>query len=114
MKRLVGGAGTLAAAGLLVGCSLLGGSLEGKWKRSTTKEGKEVSEYIEFLKNGDLIFSAGILNINGKWEKLEANKVRLVIQAFGLGVGQICTYAVSGSTLQLSDCDAPGEFERVR
>ena len=101
---------TLVAAVLvLAGCGSAN-SIIGKW--SDPQGGT-----IEFLDSGIVLAAAkGVqLNITGKWEKVDATRIKIVFDGLlGIAGPQVCSFALAGDTLNFSGCALQGTMKRVR
>lgn len=85
--------------------------LAGAW------ENAEGDETIEFLKNGDVLWTQAIGTAKGTWEVVEGKRVKLSfsgIAAFLVGP-QYCGYELKGQTLSLTgDCVMAGGYNRKK
>lgn len=100
-------AGVLAL-GMTAGCTDRQ-RLQGEW------ESAEGGQKIEFLRNGDVLWTQPLGTAKGQWEIVENDRVKLSFAGIASLMGpQYCAYAVTGRTLSLTgDCVMAGGYNRV-
>lgn len=90
-------------AAILVGCGKQ--SLEGEW---TNGDGA-----IAFAKNSTLILREKSLNVTGKWDLIDGDRVTMQFSGLMAFAGaEVCKYRFDSDQLVLSDCAFAGRFKR--
>ena len=98
----------LACAMALAGC-FEKQRLQGKW------ETEDKTLAIEFLKNGDVLWTQPLGTMTGTWEIVENDRIKVAFSGIGGLIGpQYCGYAFADKALELTgDCLLAEHYNRA-